>query len=74
MKRFIVQETFEHEGTEYAQGAIYEVDDKIKHLMPLWIGEGKVRDPDLLTGNPFGVKDDDEDDEDGDKDDDKDDA
>ena len=51
MKRFIVNETFEHEGTEYAQGAIYEITPEIEMLLPLWIGEDKVRDPDVSHGD-----------------------
>jgi len=51
MKRFIVNETFEHEGNEYAQGAIYEVTPEIEMLMPLWTTEDKVRDPDVSHGD-----------------------
>ena len=80
MKRFIAQETFEHEGKEYAQGAIYDVTDDIEYLMPLWIGDGKVRDPDMPddkdddddldeTIEEMKAKHEDDDDDDDDKDD-----
>jgi len=82
MKRFIVNETFEHEGTEYAQGAIYEITPEIEMLLPLWIGEDKVRDPDVSHGDDDEVEktieeakarheDDDDDNDDEDDDDDE---
>jgi hypothetical protein len=47
-RRFIVNETFtsDETGMEYYQGAIYEIDDKTKHLVEQWMAEDKVRDPD----------------------------
>ena len=49
MKRFIVNETFTDEdtGTEYFQGAIYELDAKTKAKLDQWVAEDKVRDPDV---------------------------
>jgi hypothetical protein len=69
MKRFICNETFEHEGEEYAEGAIYPITDKIEMLMPLWMSEGKVRDPD--EGKPEPEDHDDDDDDDGNEDEDE---
>jgi hypothetical protein len=58
MRRFIVNETFTDEdtGTEYFQGAIYELDAKTKAKLDQWVAEDKVRDPDVS-------QDDDDDDE-----------
>lgn len=47
-RRFIVNDTFtsKETGFEYFQGAIYEIDPTTAPLVPQWIAEGKVRDPD----------------------------
>ena len=49
MRRFIVNETFTDEdtGTEYFQGAIYELDAKTKAKVEQWAAEDKIRDPDV---------------------------
>ena len=48
MKRFIVNETFTDEdtGTEYYQGAIYELDAEDQGKVEQWTAEDKIRDPD----------------------------
>ena len=53
MRRFIVNETFTDEdtGTEYFQGAIYELDAKTKAKVEQWTAEDKVRDPDVSHGD-----------------------
>jgi hypothetical protein len=65
MKRFIVNKTFEHEGKEYAQGAIYDVTPDIEMLIPLWITADQVRDPDQDDDDQDATdnEDDDEDDD-----------
>jgi len=72
MKRFIVNETFTDEdtGTEYAQGAIYEVDATAPaDVVEQWVADGKVRDPDediekSIDEAKAGHEDEDEDDKD----------
>jgi hypothetical protein len=70
--RFIVNRTFtDKDGNEYAQGAIYEVDEETKPKLAQWMEEGKVRDPD--NGDDNGQEgegeEDEEDDEEGDEED-----
>jgi hypothetical protein len=51
-KRFIANETFtDDDNTEYAQGAIYEVDETTEPLLQRWIAEGKVRDADAIPSD-----------------------
>ena len=70
MARFIANETFTaDDGTEYAQGAIYELDDNTARSIQQWIAEGKVRDADAPPPDDDAEKAEDGDDEDEDDED-----
>ena len=71
MRRFIVNDTFTDEdtGTEYFQGAIYEVTPATEKLIEQWTAEDKIRDPDADKAE---AEEPDDEDENEDDDDDKD--